>query len=343
MSVSHRRQSDDDSDLLDEDDHEMVETDVFEPAEASNGSRKKKTTLKSAQFSAGSDPENDDENYDDVDAMSSGDESDFNPETEAALLKDSERDLIQEFKQMEKRTDHRKDLKQVWNMIASPDFSAVEPNIDFGKDPFLGLSPQDPAHTAMWNEAEGDLAAWRLPAPLSGPAPRSAPEEDLDLDAVPSNTSPRLSKKVRFRRLSSVTSDEDPSEAFPDLMDSVTPVARYPPTSLFSTTAAEAIEFDSSDESGDEYDYSMGFANTLQTEESFIENSDGESESSDSECMHDPCESALAIETLLTFRKPMETPRMKNWTETKKRERSTIAPFRSIFARLERSSTAIAS
>jgi hypothetical protein len=129
----------------------------------------------------------------------------------------------------------------------------------------------------MWNEAEGDLAAWRLPAPLSGPPPRSAPEEDIDPDNAPSNTSPRLSKRVRFRRLSSVTSDEDPSEAFPDLMDSIAPVARYPPTTNFAAT--EAIEFDSSDESNDEYDYSMGFAN----------NSDAESDSSESDCMHGPC------------------------------------------------------
>jgi hypothetical protein len=176
-------------------------------------------------------------------------------------------------------------------MIASPDFSAVEPNIDFGKDPFLGLSPQDPAHRAMWDEAEGDLsagdlAAWRLPAPLSGPPPRSAPEGDMEeVDAPASNASPRLSKKVRFRRLSSVTSDEDPSEAFPDLMDSVTPVARYLPSTHLNTT--DAIEFDSSDESNDEYDYSMGFANTLQTEEDFIEESDAESDSSESECMPD--------------------------------------------------------
>jgi hypothetical protein len=288
MSSNHHNiQSDDESD--DDDDFEMDETDVFAetPSARRNG-----IDTNSAESSADSDAENEDDDYNDVDAMSSGDESEFGAEAEPAFLKNSERDLIREFKQIEKRTDHRKDLKQVWNMIASPDFSAVEPNIDFGKDPFLGLSPQDPAHQAMWDEAEGDLsagdlAAWRLPAPLSGPPPRSAPEGDMEeVDAPASNASPRLSKKVRFRRLSSVTSDEDPSEAFPDLMDSVTPVARYLPTSQLNTT--EAIEFDSSDESNDEYDYSMGFANTLQTEESFIDESDAESDSSESECTLDP-------------------------------------------------------
>jgi hypothetical protein len=277
-------QSDDDSD---EDDLEMDDADVF--TDTPSGPRNRVNT-NSAESSADSDADNEDDDYNDVDAMSSGDESEFGAEAEPAFLKDSERDLIREFKQIEKRTDQRKDLKQVWNMISSPDFSAVEPNIDFGKDPFLGLSPQDPAHQAMWDEAEGDLsagdlAAWRLPAALSGPPPRSAPEDDLDdLDAPASNTSPRLSKKVRFRRLSSVTSDEDPSEAFPDLMDSVTPVARYLPTTQLNST--EAIEFDSSDESHDEYDYSMGFGNTLQTEESFIDESDADSESSESQCMH---------------------------------------------------------
>ena len=234
-----------DAEFSDEDDENAVELDEAQASRRSSHTAPSDTTH--------------DDDYGAIDTISDEeDDADFNAEAEESLLKESERDLIEEFKQIEKKVDQRRDAGIPLGMITSPEFAASEPNIDFGKDPFLGLSLQDPGHQAMWDEAEGDLAAWRLSNTTS--APSGEQEETLsesaalpELDATPAPN--RSTKKVRFRRPSSVSSDEDPSEAFPDLMDSVTP-GSYPAIGLFSDPL-QARDYDSSDESDDDFDYSI--------------------------------------------------------------------------------------
>lgn len=143
-----------------------------------------------------------------------------------SLLRAAEQDLIEEFERTEQRRSANVVTEGMNDMLIQDgealarrlsmhsndslsDFPTLS-GVDMNDDPFLGLSQADGLYQEMWNDAEDALTLWRLP--------------DSDRNRQGSQDSGITKKRVRFEeveqtlsRSSSMSSEEDANEAFPDL------------------------------------------------------------------------------------------------------------------------------
>lgn len=190
------------------------------------------------QASAGAERESDDEDYDAVGELSESEDDEV--EDEKKVLRSAEQDLIAEFERTEKpRTDNA--FTTVMNEMSLKEDAALarrlsqqsqtsqpaddlDLDLDMNQDPFNGASFMAESQLEMWDEAEGlfdgDLAQWRNPDSATNTLGL------MDIlsreESTPSNTN---QKKVRFEetassRSSSMSSEDDPRDAYPDLFDS---------------------------------------------------------------------------------------------------------------------------
>jgi hypothetical protein len=165
----------------------------------------------------------DEDDYDAVEDISDDESQD---ENETSLLKSAEKDLIEEYEQTEKpRTavsmsddmhglTLAEDSALARRLSLQSEDSGLE-ELDFSQDPFAGLPTNDSLYLEMIEDAEGvfdnDLASWRIPDSIVA-------REHTDF----SNGN---EKRVRFAetatssRSSSLSSEDDPRDAYPDLFD----------------------------------------------------------------------------------------------------------------------------
>lgn len=161
----------------------------------------------------------DDDDYAGVENVSDGEDSEADVD-ESSILMSAEQDLIDEFERTEQRrnTNH---VMSSMNGMAINEEQALDRDldleglqdltwdhlleVDMDEDPFFGLPKDDTLYNDMWKEAESEL--WRMP-------------EDVQTHKN-SDTPNATQKRVRFEdlqsRSSSISSSEDPNEAFPDL------------------------------------------------------------------------------------------------------------------------------
>ncbi|KAK4547717.1 hypothetical protein LTR36_000675 [Oleoguttula mirabilis] len=176
------------------------------------------------------DDESEDNDYAGVEDVSDDEEFVSEPHSNKKALRAAEQDLIDEFERAEERRDATTMTTDMDTMFLQDDTllrarrssvasngtlpDAFNLNINMDDDPFLGLASHDSLYQDMFNEAEDTLAtedalaSWRQP------------------DRKESDDSMGTKKRVRFMephetrsRSSSLSSDEDPSGAFPDLFD----------------------------------------------------------------------------------------------------------------------------
>ncbi|KAK4493704.1 hypothetical protein PRZ48_014889 [Zasmidium cellare] len=225
---------DDEGDNSSDDDDENDEPHGFAlsgPARIGNGAASRLAGLSPAdadmfddQAIAGA-QQIDEEDYDGIDAISDEDESAAD-EREKNILRSAEKDLIAEFERNERPrtatavTNEISDLSLADDLalerrtsVQSEDSSIFEDlDLDFNQDPFQGLSTGDRLYRDMMNDAEGfmneDMSLWRT-------------EDQSRENSAPSSVT---QKRVRFddrasSRTSSMSSEEDSGNHFPDLFD----------------------------------------------------------------------------------------------------------------------------
>ncbi|KAK5133400.1 hypothetical protein LTR08_007739 [Meristemomyces frigidus] len=170
-----------------------------------------------AEIDAEKASESGDDDYAGVEDVSDDDDEDISGVPGSPdMLRAAELDLIDEFE----RTEERQSANDITADMDTMDLqeesqsttrrtsisSIFDLNVNMDEDPFLGLASHDDLYRDMFNEAEDALAFWRQP------------------ERKDSEDSGATKKRVRFMephetrsRSSSLSSDEDPGDAFPDL------------------------------------------------------------------------------------------------------------------------------
>lgn len=228
------------------------------------------------------DADGSDDDYGDVENFSDSEASD-DEEDEHGVLRSAEKDLIDEFERMEQRRNANMMVIDMHGMAIDDDEAlarrlSLQPSrsqtdefgleINMNEDPFFGLAKDDNLYHDMWNEAES--AIWRMPDTVRH-------RQNGDSNGT--------QKRVRFEetqsRDSSITSSEDPNEAFPDLF-----TASDDPT--VKQRLALALDQDV-DFPQDGFDDAESFYDFEDDDEQFAfevdENSDSENDSSSYDCM----------------------------------------------------------
>ena len=180
------------------------------------------TMIDDTPTSTGAEPgaEESDDDYAGVEKVSDSDASDEGEqeEYEQSVLRSAEKDLIDEFERTEQHRntsmmtmdmdgmgiDDDEALARRWSLQPSrSQFDEFGFEVNMNEDPFFGLAKDDNLYNDMWTEADSEL--WRMP----------------DTVRHRKNSDTGTQKRVRFEethsRDTSITSSEDPNEAFPDL------------------------------------------------------------------------------------------------------------------------------
>ncbi|KAK5169715.1 uncharacterized protein LTR77_005693 [Saxophila tyrrhenica] len=191
---------------------ELSDTDMDDAAQAVGGAEDDEAGV------------SDDDDYAGVDNVSDSGEEDLGLSGNQ-ILRSAEQDLIQEFEKAEQRRsastvtrdldvlgldDFDMDARSLGLLQSSPALSAMlfapeMPSIDLNQDPFLGLSQDADEYQQMWGAAESLM--WRMPETArsrEGSDPASGTQKRVRFEKTPSSTP-------------SISEDEDPNEAFPDL------------------------------------------------------------------------------------------------------------------------------
>lgn len=184
------------------------------------------------QAIAGAESDLDEEDYGDVEDASDGDSEADEDEEEETILRSAEKDLIEEFEHEFRPRSSQSVANDMMNDLTLGEDAALarrlslqtedsqqdelEVDLDFTQDPFGGLATTDDLYNELVEDAEhvfeseyNELSSWRQ-------EPSSSRET-----SAPSTV---MQKKVRFEettisRSSSMSSEDDPREAFPDLFD----------------------------------------------------------------------------------------------------------------------------
>lgn len=196
-------------------------------------------------------------------------------------------------------------------------------DLDWSEDPFQGLQTNDSLYQELIEDAEDDfsydLASWRV-------TDETVNEDNL-FELQPAGNE----KRVRFAetvssRSSSLSSEDDPRDAYPDLFDG---------TSTPQSRSQYMMDIDPIDDDNDDNEsiFDFDYVDPYENEPVNMyndEESDSDGETTD-ECMHNISLLCYDWECLLTRPKPMATLQMR---KTKRMRTRVCTPFTNRIANL---------
>ncbi|CAK4032784.1 Hypothetical predicted protein [Lecanosticta acicola] len=198
----------------------------------------------------------DDEVYGDVEDISDGDSSDVE---EDGLLRLAADDLRKEYERLEEPS--RAMTSEISNMSLAADQEDRTPRgddldfgLDFSADPFGGLQQHDQLYQEMLADATNGFFADATDPFGADDALSSWREADTGIGGDEAAVTTVTQKKVRFEetassRASSVSSDDDPREEYPDLF------ADYDDPASRQRTHSSSMNFDVIHDADSEYEH----------------------------------------------------------------------------------------